>query len=314
MSDTATASVSSPTPSTSAAPSAPVTSSSPSSSGTESGTPAPATSSQAGATSTPEAFDVNKYLDKTFKTKINGVEKEVTLAKAIQDYQKFEAANEKFTKAAELEKSIAEKEALFKQDPRKALQELGHDPLAVAQQWLEDFLKDQELSPEQRELNDLRKEKEERSRTEKESHEQKQKMEFEATVESRRQELETGVIEALEKHGLWKDESTAREMGAYMLEAFEAGIDLTPDMAARLVKRDHVEKFKHQFGGFTGEQLFAQLGEEGLKKLKEYDLSRIKTPAKVAAPSKPAAIQTPKFEEGMSLAEYNKKLRRDLGM
>jgi hypothetical protein len=311
MTDTAT---SAPSAAPAQASAAPTTSSPSSSPDTGSANPAPVTSSNPSAPTAPEEFDVNKYLDKTFKTKINGVDKEVPLAKAIQDYQKFEAANEKFNKAAELEKSIAAKEALFKQDPRKALQELGHDPLAVAQQWLEDYLKEQEMSPEQKELNDLRREKEERNKTEAQKAEEAKKAEFEANVEARRQDLANGVMDAIDKNGMWRDERTIQAMADYMLNAFEAGMELTPDMAARLVKRDQQEYSKSAYGNMTGEQLFEILGEDNIKKVREFDVGRIKTPATQAAKPKPAAPKLPEYDGKMSLAEYNKKLRQGFGM
>jgi hypothetical protein len=309
MTDVATPSAA---PSTPAAPtlSSPAA---PSNTGSEapSSSPSSAAPASSGSPSPAADFDFTQHLDKPIKFKVNGVDKELPLAKVIQDFQKAEAANERFNKAAELEKQIAAREELFKKDPRKALQEMGHNPTEVAQQWLEDYLKEQEMSPEQKELNELRKWREDQERTQKEQAESKQQQEFQAQVEARREELETNVIEAIEKVGLWKDVSTVQQIAAYMGEAFESGMDITPEMAARLVKRDQQNYSKSMYGNLNGEQLFQILGEDGIKKIKEYDLSRVKVPNQQSAEKKPAPA---KPMEEMSLAEYNRKLRQELGL
>jgi len=306
MENSAPASTSAP----SAAPSAPSVSAPTPSTGSES---APAAPASTGAP-TPD-FDFNQHLDKPVKLKVNGVDKELPLSKVLQDYQKAEAANEKFNKASELEKMLASKEVLFKQDPRKALQEFGHDPLLFAQQMLEDYLKEQEMSPEQKELNELRKFKEEQEKTKTEQEESKKQMEFQAAVDARKAELETNVLEAMDKVGLWKDVSTAQKMAEYMLEALDAGMDLTPEMAARLVKQDMQTSSKAMYGNLTGQQLFEILGEEGIKKVKEFDIGRVKTPSSATkSEAKPVSNTSVEGMENMSLSEYNRKLRQKLGL
>jgi hypothetical protein len=171
------------------------------------------------------------------------------------------------------------------------------------------------MSPEQKELNDLRKFKEEQEKTKTEQEESKKQMEFQAAVDARKAELETNVMEAMDKVGLWKDVSTVQKMADYMIEAMDAGMDLTPEMAARLVKQDMQTSSKAMYGNLTGQQLFEILGEEGIKKVKEYDVGRVKSPS-AATKAEPKKTSNTSIEgmENMSLSEYNRKLRQKLGL
>lgn len=306
----------------SAAPAA-ASSSAPSTSPSSSEAPTPSSNaSEASGTpsqpsgGTPTQFDINSHLDAPVKLKVNGAEKEYTLAKLIQEAQKFEAANERFNKASEMEKRLAEQEKMFKENPRKAMEQLGIDPFEFSQMTLEEFLKEQEKTPEQRELEELRRFQQEHLTKQQQAEEARKQQEFQAHVQAKTQELDTIIPELIEKYGLDKDISSAQRIADYMLEAMDNGMDLTYDMAARLVKREQETYFKNMFSRYKPEQIYSLLGDEGFQKLNEYSLNRVKAPTQTQQQSQQQP-QNPPFKQSQkkeSLAEYNRRLREELGL
>ena len=260
-------------------------------------------------------FDINQHLDAAVKLKVNGAEKEYTLAKLLQEAQKFEAANERFNKAAEMEKTFAAREKLFKENPKQALKELGIDPYEFSQMTLEEFLQESEKTPEQKELERLKKFEQEQLSAKEQQEQARKQAEFDAILQGKQQELDTIIPEMIDKYGLIKDISSAQRIADVMLDAMEVGVDLTYDMAARLVKKEQEDYFKSMTSRMAPEQLYSYLGEDGFKKVSEYSLAKIKQqPAQQITPEPPKTPFKAQGDKKESLAEYNRRLRQELGL
>jgi hypothetical protein len=99
------------------------------------------------------------------KAKINDKEEDVTVEDLIRTYQKERAADEKFRKAAEVEKRLAALEqerereaAMLKQDPWAVLKERGLDPDELAEKRLLEKIRLESMSESERKAHDLEQE------------------------------------------------------------------------------------------------------------------------------------------------------------
>jgi antitoxin component of RelBE/YafQ-DinJ toxin-antitoxin module len=231
----------------------------------------------------------------------------------MQDFQLGSAANERFMKAAEIEKQHKQLMDSLKSDPAKVFKEMGMDPLEFSQRQLEEFIRSQEMTPEQKELAELRRFKEEQELTRQEQQQLQEQKTFEAQVEIHRQEYSTKIVESMDKHSLPRDPAVVSMVADYLYNASEKGIDLPVEVAARLVKEDLTNNVKSLLGQMSGDALFGMLGEDLARKIRDYDLGRVG--AKNNKPTQPSQFKSQmKSDTPMTLEQINKKMREDLGL
>ncbi len=264
----------------------------------------------------PAEFSWDDHMDKTLKTKINGVEGEVSLAKMIEEFQKGEASNSKFEEASKQSKQTMQIIQGLKDNTADALSKLGVDPNEWAYNYLNDQVKLSEETPEQKELRELRDYRENQEITQKQQQEQQAAMEQEARNNSAIEKMQTEAIEAIEKYGLHKDPTTARQIGSYMQAALDQGRDMSVDQAARLVSQDHKALVKSVLGGLKGDDILNFAGEELVEKLRKADLDRLKT--KESQENSSPATSAPRTDEdrfkGLDFKAINRLLREDEGL
>lgn len=295
-----------------AAPSAP--SETPSQSATpDSSTPStPASVAPAAAA---EEWSVDKYLDRPVKVKVNGQEKEIPLSRVLQDYQTSQAAQEKFTKAAEMQKQYEGVMASFQKNPAEALKAFGIDTVQFAQQQLEQYIKSQEESPEQKELRELKAYKESIETEKLTAKEQAEMARQEREVEVATQELQTKIVDAMSKYDLPKDYTVISNIANYLQQADERGIAMTESQAAALVKEDMQNNYRHILNQMTPEQIYKHLGDDMTKKLRQYDLAQLKSPTqeKTGVKADVDMAKPVRVKQAETLDQMNRRLRKEFG-
>ncbi len=85
-------------------------------------------------------------------------------------------------------------------------------------------------------------------------------------------------MKALETGGIPKTPEAVTRMAELTMLAVDKNIDLTPDEIAQVYLEELDQADRARYGGATGEQLARMLGEDGMKRLREFDLSRLKNP------------------------------------
>ena len=261
--------------------------------------PAP---SDAGGAASPAADATPKH-----KVKIDGEEKEVTLDELLKGYQTEAAAQKRLKEVAEERKTLAaEREkagkvvAAAKAGDYSALRDLGLSDdeieqvaikaLSAKQQAKLEEERRKALDPEQRELEDLRREKEERTKAEKTKAETEQQQK----VQGVKQQVTGSVIgtldllpEQMRKSGVVANR--VLEAWEYALEHEEEitkrGIKVTPEFIAEKVKGEIREMYRSLLAGTKDEDLDAWVPEDvwGRRKPPAAD------PAKPAQKGEPAA-------------------------
>lgn len=178
-------------------------------------------------------------------------------------------------------------------------------------------LQQEMMSPEQRELEELRQYKAEQAKTE-ETRKAQEKQDADTRAEAtERTKLSQGLMSALQKSSLPAEGMTPAELSyaaakvtAYMARSIEQGMGWTWEQCVAKVEQEQEHSTKHWVSKLDPETLEAKLGREALDKWREYDVKRVtgqkapsassrKSPADSAASS-----NTPSGKKMLSEAEY----------
>lgn len=223
-------------------------------------------------------------IKKMLKAKVDGQEIDVEEAEAIAAWQKKEASNRRFEEASKMKKQSEQLIKLLqssKDDPRVLEQILAHPSIGasfkdIAEKYLYDIIQKEQMSPEQRELMELREEKE-KARLEKEEREEEERQQaFSKLEQEYTQSYQTDIIDTLEKSGLPKTEQTIGRMARYMLMGLQRGVTLKAADIVELVREDYIKDIKGLFGNLNPEKVFEFLGDDVAKKLRKADLAKLK--------------------------------------
>lgn len=188
-------------------------------------------------------------------------------------------------KMAEADKRIAEaeeREKVFKSGDRKAifnkLRELGHDPRLMSEEELNEAIKDEMLSPEQRELRDTKAKLTAKEKAEEEAKAKVQEEETAAEVQKLTDTYAQTMVDALHSKGI--PLSHARDLLPHYAQLVRA-YDKTgkaPDMesvAEYLAEKDS-QSFERNLGSMEVDDILARLGPEKEKALINRAVARYK--------------------------------------
>lgn len=165
------------------------------------------------------------------KAKINDKEEDVTVEELLRTYQKERAADEKFRKAAELEKRLQtlerereQQEALLKNDPWALLKDRGLDPDELAEKRLLEKIKLESMDPHERRAYDLEQENMTlKEKAEKWEREQKERQEMLAQQQKNElklkqvQTIDRDLTETLKERGLKPTPQVLEAVAQHML-------------------------------------------------------------------------------------------------
>lgn len=302
MSDAAAVSA----PAAAPAPSAPAASPAPSAPSTP--TPSPAASSSApaspsidaSAASTPAAAAKRKII-------VNGSTMEVDdvpqwLADSIGEdgalsLRRLRAAGQ--TSMQEAAKMRAEAEARLTrlkspESMMEGLMELYGGNAEAIDAAMERFytqrLREQEMTPEQRELAQLRREREQHTKTREQQESEAKAARSKAVREEYAAKGRAALPSALQAAGLPHTKVVVQRVAAAAQEAIRSGEDVDDvmngmDRIARSVKAEMLEEWRELHGAMDPEALAGILGDERLKALRARDVERLKAAQAGAAPA-----------------------------
>jgi hypothetical protein len=148
---------------------------------------------------------------------------------------------------------------------------------------------------------------------ENERKEQSKKAELAAEVEKIRGEYETQFISALQESELPNNPQIVARMARYMEEAVMEGLNPTANEVAKLVKQDIQEEFKLLSATMKPDQVKAILGDEQVKKIKEYDFQQVKSPTDGNKADETIAKVKVKPRKGKTWKELQAELDKQFG-
>lgn len=268
--------------------------------------------------------EAKKEAERRYKLKVNGQEREYGEAEVLRKAQLADSADEKFKKAAEMQRQAEQFVEALRSDPLKILThpDLGLNFREIAEQFLGEHVRKELMDPVERELEELREfkrqQEEERQRSEEESKKKEMTEQQRALHKQTVEYYDRKITEVLKATNLPKTPGTIKRVAEVLRNAVDNGYELDVETAVDLVHEDYRSDVSSLFGSLEGDALINALGEDLVKKIRTHDIARLK--AKLAGTSQPAAVAektrtyAPKREsEGkqyMSEAEWKEAARR----
>lgn len=250
---------------------------------------------------------------KKFKLKVDGedFEEELDLsneAEIVKRLQMAKAAEKRINQAkSEKQKAMEilkafEDGTLFKKHPK------GRE---FAEQLLVEQLEQEMLSPEQRELKELKAFKEAREREELDRQKALEQAEMQAQESKVAKQFQETIIQALDKSGLPKTPDMAKRMAYIMKKNLDLGLSLTPEDLAAEVKSELNGLLKALIGESDGEKLVSMFGDDVAKKIRAYDVKRLKAGMVNSTKKEEPVVKQPKREDGkpMTIEEWKESIR-----
>ncbi len=269
-----------------------------------------------------------KEAARKLKLKINGREMELDEPEVIRRAQLASAADEKFREAADMRKQAEQFFKTLLEDPKSVLMHPEvRDRInfrALAEEYLGAELQKEMMSPEQRELEELRQYKkqqdEARQRSEQEQMTRTQQEEMTKLQQRAAAEYDKKITDVLAQSNLPKTAYTVKRVAELLHGALTKGYDLDVQTAVDMVREGYMTDVQSLVGGLEGESLVKVLGNDIIKRLRKFDLERIKSqleqtaaPAPQPVPMQPAAA--PRNDAGQFLRpdEWKEALRKKAG-
>lgn len=194
-------------------------------------------------------------------------------------------------------------------DTKAALAQLGIDPKEFAASIIEEELKLQAMSPEQRERLEL-----EHKLKQLEEEREREKQEFNQRELSRLQQqeyerVETKMVAAIESSGIPRSTYAIKKMASYMMDGAKEGVMLEPEDVVELVKQEIQDDLKELINALGEDRVENFIGKDILDKVRKKNISKIKqTPASVKSGIK--EVSSPKSAskpaEKMSIKDFFK--------
>lgn len=246
---------------------------------------------------------------KEFELKVNGktFTKKIDLSdeEALKrELQKAYAGQQAMQQKAELEKSLQERVALWKSNPKLAFEDLGMDVEDFLNSYMEQKIEESKKTPEQVEREKIQMELEEARRKEKELREQIEKAEYQRMREEAAKELNEQITEALDAHpDLPKSPRVVQKIADVMKWANDHGIeDVRAIDAIPTVKAELQKEMNSMFSelplefieSYIGKKTFDRFREEKLKKLQKKPQTLNEVKREIVKPTVKEEVKTPK--------------------
>ena len=233
-----------------------------------------------------QAEEAKQELIRQLKLKVDGKEEVMELPFEVQPehaewlaakIQPTRAAQKRFQEVSAERKTI---EAAFRntqKDPAGTLKKLGVDPKEFAQKYMEDLIREQDMTEEERRIAQAEKRVAELEAANKEREEAIIRKQQEEQYNASMVEMSKQITNALDTSGLPKTNVTQKRMAEYMMMNLQNGVELPMSSIVDLVREDYEQDLKEVFGGASAEQILKLVGEETATKIRKHDLAKLKS-------------------------------------
>lgn len=256
-------------------------------------------------------------IKRMLKGKVDGKEVEIPEDEAVAAWQKRTSADKRFQEAATTKKQaegILKAVSQSKDNPqmlKKIFSDVGVDFRATAEQFLYSLIQEEQMTPEQKELHETKKklsEYEQEKQEKQKAEEEQQRVELEGKYEK---EYQASIIETLDKTDLPKSEFTIGRIARYLYLGLERGVELQPTDVMDLVRRDYNNEMTALFKNASPDQIAAIAGEDFLKKLREFDLNKVRNGIGGEKPNQPnSPLRKPTPKKGLTKEEFQELVKQ----
>lgn len=242
---------------------------------------------------------------KKWKLKVGGKEIEINdeeelLKRAQMGY----SADEKWQEAAKIRKEMEAFVKALQQDPGSALQQMGFDVDALAEQHIQRRIEEMQKSPEQLEREQLQKEIENLRKEREKEREDARTAEIQRMQEQYAVKIENEISDALDgAQSLPKSPYVVKRIADALLLAMNNGYeDVKVADILPIVENDIKGEIKEMFSAMPEELVEAVIGKDVLNRLRKSRITKAKT-----APAKPKVAPTGESEIKEAKEKANKE-------
>lgn len=282
---------------------------------TQGGTPDAATLQAVAENGTPKQAAAAKKMLKQLRIKVDGVESTEDLPFEISEehaeymtkqIQKARAGDKRLQQYSQLESEVGKFIKRLKDDPEAALSDpsIGVDVKKLAASVVEKEIKKSQLSPAEREKQELQDELKRLKDQTKKDKEEAEEREFRTKCETEHARIESEMVQALAANQLPKSSGAIKRMASYMLQANNEGIDLTIADLAPIVKAEMQQELQDLLSQLSEDHAETFIGKDIISKIRKKNISKAKsagtanpkttvkeTSAKARTSEKPPAIK-----------------------
>jgi hypothetical protein len=232
---------------------------------------------QAGAGTVAEAA---KEAMRKHKLKVDGQEIEVDEEELKRGYGLQKVSTKRMQEATATKKQAEEFISMMKDKGKvfEVLQKLGHDPRKLTEEFLAEKIKYEMMDPKDRDLLEAQRERDALLEEKKSAQAAKDKEATDKLTKHYVEKYNKEIIEALSDTPIPQNKESVSRMAEYISKYAKVKIPITAKEAAILVQQDIEAAQTRIYQGATPEQLLKLLGEEGVQKLRAYDVSKLKSP------------------------------------
>ena len=220
-----------------------------------------------------------------YKVTVDGQEMEVDEDELRRGYAHNKAAAKRMEEASMTRKEAEQVLRIFKENPREAFKILGHDARKFAEQLINDDLNEALMSPQEREMRDMKRELETRRGAERAQKEAWEKEQQDRQLAQHAEAIQNDIISTLETSGLPKTNYTVGRIVYYMQSALQQGYNVSPRDVISYVKDDYVNDIKSMIGGANEDAIEAFLGSDLVRKVAKSTVKAAKGTASVVSKS-----------------------------
>lgn len=259
-------------------------------------------SSDIGEEKAPE--DSDKY-----EVTVDGEKLLLTRDELMRGFQLGAASHKRFQEAAAARKEAEAALSKIKENPLEAFLEAGGDQKAF-RALVEDYLLKEieydKLSPEEKELNDLRRYKEEQEVLRQQEAQRKQEELRAQETHMLREQYTKQYTQALSDAGVPASEKAIQFVAKAQLDAMEAGYEMPLDLAIQYYKEEQNNSINNYLSSLPAEQLVDVIGKERMKEIRRQELAGLKNPVSKKKSSEPVREEP---TESLSASEFFANLR-----
>ncbi len=235
-----------------------------------------------------------------YKIKYGDKEEELDEAEVVRRAQKVTGIEKKAEEAAKQYKIATSFFKMMKEDPitfAKRAKEIGMDPEAFAVEIINNKLKYEQMTPEQRELEELRTKDAARQKADKAREEAEHKAKLEQETQEYRESLEKEIVDAFASVKLPKTPWTTARIAAYLDAGLANGKQYKVVDVAKIVQKEHYAMVNEVLGAFPEDQILDFIKPEIQETISRARIKRLqpKPVAPAGTPKAPVKKDEPKL-------------------
>jgi hypothetical protein len=231
----------------------------------------------------------------TFEVTVDGQKLQLTREELMQGFQLGAASHKRFQEAARLKREAESTLNKLKENPIEAFIAAGGDEAAfrsLAEQFLYDKISYEKMSPEEQELADLRRYKEQQEASRQTEAQRKQQEALEKEASMHQETFAKEFTSALESAGIPTSEKAIAAVAQIKLTALEEGYDLPTELAVQQYQKEQSELINNYLGSLDADRLVGVIGKDRMKEIRKRELASLKNPTPRAR-SKGQSAQEP---------------------